>query len=482
MQSKKYRVAFYSVIFFLITAITTQVSAASKALIRFTYKLHPELSSPEFQNAYIQRLNFELNLVCKRKGWVTLNSFEDTPHKLVQKINKLFKIRASQCSQGQNNLNNLDFFIDLKQRIYNFTGDRYVIFASESTLRMESSLGHIAILYLEPENIFFSPTISFSADSIHKLEVPISTVEYYFKGGFSNLNGEVRADYFFDHYWDLVKQDGRNLEKYKIIDNGKNLLNKFDNLLTKSFGKKDNYNFFSKNCSTKLLNMLLEAKEDSMQVKSFEPPAKHLTQLIELGHIKYEETIQQNQDGIKLNYFDQHYLKNSNIHPSSIEILNDSHYSNLSIFIYEKKRPWNGYQNKYEISRIGGIEYEQKKDKGVLTLIEKSTLQDFETDGISSFIGMGYRNSITGYYYAGYSLYSNGIGTAASIGCNIKRGCGVLTSFIYSHDIHDLQLSYLVDQNSNDFSLHYFNQFSRRLMISLKYQSEKSWIGFRIKF
>ena len=136
----------------------------------------------------------------------------------------------------------------------------------------------------------------------------------------------------------------------------------------------------------------------------------------------------------------------------------------------------------YEASRIAGITYEQKIDEGVLTLIEKSTLRNFKTDGISSFVGGSYSNTLNGYYYAGYGLYSDGIGAATSLGCNIIRGCGILTNLIYSHGTHDFLLSYLTDKDGNDFSFHYFSQFSQQLGISLKYQLKEIWAGFKFKF
>jgi|GEM_PF-2904968 len=482
MQAKKCGIVFYSATLLLISIFTSEVFASSNALVRFTYKLHSELALPEFQSAYIKRLNQELNLVCPSEAPISLSKFENTPNKLVRRVNSLFQARANQCLHGQDNLNNLESLVALKQHLSNFTENRYIVFASESTLRMESSLGHIAILYLEPENLFFSPTVSFSADGIHETEGSLSSIEYYFKGGFSHLEGEVRINYFFDHYWDLVKQDGRYLEKYKIIDNKQNLLIRFDELIIKSIGVKKNYNFFSANCSTELFNMLLEAKEEKIKVDSFEPPAKHLTKLIELGHIEYESTILHSFEDIKLNYYDQNHLKNSNIYPSHLEAFNDTKYTNLSFFLYQKNRPWNGYQEKFEVSRMGGIFYEQEQSKGGLTLLEQSTIQNYKTDGISSFLRVDYRNSLNAYYYAGYGLYSNGLGAATSIGCNIKRGCGVLASVIYSHGTHDLQLSYLADRYAKDLSFHYLAQISQRLSMSFKYQYKKSWLGLGLKF
>ncbi len=482
MQVKKCGIVFYSATLLLIALFTAEVFAASKALVRFSYKLHSELTLPEFQRAYIQRLNQELNLVCPNKNSISLSTFENTPNKLVRRVNSLFQIRATQCSHGQDNLNNLESLVTLRQHINNFTENRYIVFASESTLRMESSLGHIAILYLEPENLFFSPTVSFSANGIHETEGSLSSIEYYYKGGFSHLEGGVRINYFFDHYWDLVKQDGRYLEKYKIKDNEKKLLIRFDEQVIESLGVKKKYNFFSANCSTELFNMLLKAKEEKFQVDSFEPPAKHLIKLIELGHIEYESTILHNFEGIKVNYYDQNHLKNSNIYPSHLEALNDTKYTKLSFFLYQKNRPWNGYQEKFEISRMGGISYEQEQSKGGLTLLEQETIQNFKTDGISSFLGVDYRNSLNAFYYAGYGLYSNGLGAATNIGCNIKRGCGVLTSFIYSKGTHDLKLSYLTDRYAKDFSFYYLAQVYQRLSMSYKYQHKKSWFGFRLKF
>jgi len=482
MINKYYGVWYYSVIFVLLTSFSTESFSASRALVRFTYKFHSELSLPRFQEAFQQRLRTELNLVCLSDNFGEFTFHEEHPSKVIKRVNSIFQNRAELCVDGKQNLSRIDELTSLSSRILNFKEDRFVLFASESSVRVESSLGHIAILYQDPANLLFSPTITFSADNINDLEEKQSFLTYYLKGGFSHLDGRLSANYFFDHYSDLVKGDGRAIEKYKILGSAPSGLKRFDQDIFENLEQTQPYNFFFENCSTRLLNLLLEAKDEKFRLGGFESPARHIDRLIKSGHIEYESTLNGTSENLGFSYVDGDYLKNSTIYPSQIAILGDFEKSKVELTLYSTTRPVYGAETRYYDSKVASLTLFPDQPHVGFTLVETNAINDYPLGGASSFLNLGYRSSIDAHYYRGIGFFRFNLGAAINIGCDIKRGCGALTAVVFHKSVHEITATLKSDKEGNLLKLNYLFQINPRLRAFLRHESKSTWIGVGVRF
>lgn len=482
MINKYYGVVYYSVIIFLLFSFSVESTAASRALVRFTYKFHSELSLPRYQEAFQHRLSAELNLVCRGYSLTEFAFHAEHPSKIIKRINDIFQDRAGLCADGNKNLSRINELTDLSSRISNFTGDRFVLFASESSVRVESSLGHIAILYQDPANLFFSPTIMFSADSFYELEGKESLLTYYLKGGLSHLDGRLSVNYFFDHYSDLVKADGRNIEKYRLVGSVSNSLKSFDRDIIENLDKTQSYNFFSKNCSTHLLNLLLEAEDEEFRLGGFESPARHLDRLIKSGHLEYESTLNSTSKKLGFSYVDRDYLKNSTIYPSQIAVLSDSERSKVEFTVYSTSRPVYGAQTRYYDSKVASLTLFPDQSHVDVTLVEKNAIHSYPHGGTSSFLNLGYRSSIDAHYYRGIGFFRSNLGAAISIGCDINRGCGTLTAVVFHKGEHEITATLKSDREGNLLKFNYFFQINPRFRAFFRHESKSTWIGGGVRF
>jgi|ETN07SMinimDraft_1059922.scaffolds.fasta_scaffold07805_5 hypothetical protein len=482
MLNKYYGVVHYSVIIFLLVFFSPESNAASKALVRFTYKFHSDFSLPKYQEAFQQRLSTELNLICHTDTTIKFQFRPEHPSETIKRVNNIFQNRATLCPAGNKNLAQIDELTSLQSQISSFSGDRFILFASESTVRVESSLGHIAILYQDPENLFFSPAIMFSADSFYSLEEEQSSIAYYLKGGLSHLNGRFSVNYFFDHYHDLAKRDKREIQKYKILDSNPGHIKHFDKHIIENLGKTQPYNFFYKNCSTNLLNLLLEAKEEKLRVSGFEPPAKHIDQLIKHGHLEYESTLSSKFENHEFSYIDQNYLKHSTRYPSDLSLQSDFKRSIIEFTAIKFSQPSSGMETRYYDSKIAGLTLFPDQSRVGIELIEKNVINDYSDNRASSFLNIEYVNSLNAHYYGGIGLFRSGSGVAINVGCDIKRGCGILTAIALHTRKHEIVATLKSDNEGNLFKLNYRIKINSRFNTFLRYELDSTWIGGGVRF
>lgn len=482
MTKNKYGVACCSVVLLSLIFFSTACFSASRALVRFAYTYHAELTQQRFQQSFNNRLNAELDMVCASDVTVTLESYENHPSKLIERVSTLFQVRAKLCINGIKNLHRLENLTGLSDRIHAFDGDRYVLFASESSVRMESSLGHIAILYQDPDNLFFSPVITFSADSVFDLEASESNFMYFIKGGLSHIDGRLRANYFFDHYSDLVMKDGRYIEKYKILETQQRDLKAFDHNVVKELDKTQPYNFFSANCSTKLLNLLMSSKKSKTKLAGFESPANHLNQLISDGHIKYESTLLDGTEASHFSFIDKNHLKRSTVYPSEISLRSDSNDYQIELTAFSTNRSWDETRPRYYDSKLASFSFFTNSRDVEFTLIETNTINSYQLDGASSFLTLGYDDSFKAHYYRGGGYYVSNLGGAINIGCDIDRGCGVFTAFVYHKKNHSFKTTLKSDREGNEFKFKYLMYITPQLNTSYSYKSKSNWIGLSLRF
>ena len=126
--------------------------------------------------------------------------------------------------------------------------------------------------------------------------------------------------------------------------------------------------------------------------------------------------------------------------------------------------------------------HKTNNEKFGITLIDKSSIKNYKTDGISSFLRVDHQDTFNIHYYGGYGLYSNGLGAAISIGCDNHRGCGALTSLVYSRNIHDLEVNLITNNQSNEYNLKYTAYLNQRLSLNYSIHKKINWLGLNLKF
>jgi hypothetical protein len=108
-----------------------------------------------------------------------------------------------------------------------------------------SYFGHSLILFLDENNLFFSPVVSVLAP----LSQNESKLKQTIKGTFSNIGANVELIPFHKIITHYSYQDARELRLVRLnpdVFNEPKLINYFNELSKQDLG----YNFFTNNCST----------------------------------------------------------------------------------------------------------------------------------------------------------------------------------------------------------------------------------------
>lgn len=185
-------------------------------------------------------------------------------------FNKYFQKKLFSCKRKN------QIKINLNTLLYD--KEIYLVIAGESLKSPMSYFGHSLILFLDREDFYFSPVISFTAPTEN-----LSLIEQITEGGFSFIKAEINAvplHQVIDYY---SNKESRKLKFIKIsnaiFDKGK-LIKHLDNQLSKNL----TYNFFTKNCSTYLYTAL------NKSCNCFTSPPSIVTpQLLEKRILEQEE-------------------------------------------------------------------------------------------------------------------------------------------------------------------------------------------------
>jgi hypothetical protein len=160
-------------------------------------------------------------------------------------FNKYFQEELLSCNKNIQRIMNIKNLLNDKEI--------YLVIAGESLKSPMSYLGHSLILFLDRENFYFSPVISFAAPTEN-----LSPLQQITEGGFSFIKAEINAvplHQVIDYYSNKESRELKFIKLSNTIFNKSQLINHLNEMQSKNL----TYNFFTKNCSTYLYSALNKA-------------------------------------------------------------------------------------------------------------------------------------------------------------------------------------------------------------------------------
>lgn len=197
-----------------------------------------------------------------------LKTFKKT--KTDQDLNVFFQ----ECEELSTYLTNITF------------NEIYLGFANPSISSPMSYFGHTFLLFKKNDFIDFSKTLSYSA----KIPENISFISLMKKGITSDLDGRLIFQNFYEIKDEYLIKEQRNLFLYKLR------LSNFEKKLIslyvyENYNKKSSYNFFYRNCTSELINLLKHIKpslQSTVDSRHYYQPLNALHDLKNSGLIDYQ--------------------------------------------------------------------------------------------------------------------------------------------------------------------------------------------------
>lgn len=212
-----------------------------------------------------------------------------------------------------------------------------VIYVSSFLSSPSSFFGHLFLKLNKKDNLFFSQTVNYAA------EVPKGTngIDLMVKGVSGDFKGNITLSPYFKiiESYNVVEQ--RDMEEYKLTLS----TNEMETLIFhiyELYGNKNNYKFFSNNCSTEILWLINAAapKYDlSLKKKSFDTPFNVLKYLYSSNIVSEDIFVQKSMINKMVDIYNKLSYKEKNDFKLLLDSKNKIQFINESNFeLIEKER------------------------------------------------------------------------------------------------------------------------------------------------
>lgn len=340
-------------VFFLINSYNINSNpVVPQELSRFVFKYYNTLNIDDFSQSLIDQINYyNPNLDTSFVNNYILNN-DISPGELVRLIeNKNLLYTGNIVYQNIYDLSQLSkkdwLEIQLRSEIY-------LVYTSESGRNVESSFGHISLLYKNKDinqNKYFFQNVAFLADNFIDEFTGRPTVINYCRGAFSSLSGDFVIYPFHDSIYQNMIIEGRTISLYKInltdyekIEIGQNIwkqrsVNKF-------------YNFFIRNCLTEIIK-ILPGIDELIKVYSFRTPSEIVRILENKRYIEYVGTyISEKHENVydisfneNRNYNRAKTAFNKSINTYFVNDVSGINYGGINFNLFHHARPYEGIVN-----------------------------------------------------------------------------------------------------------------------------------------
>lgn len=350
----------------------------------------------------------------------------------------------------------------------------YILFSSEWSKNIESSLGHIRLAFMKDDAFMFDPVFTFSAYNFYSPETQKASFSKYINAVINSVDGKYSQSYFFDSYYDTVINESREIHRFKV-NSAINIEDFYEELLLTT-QKITDYNFFTKNCSSESLNLINTRIEKSTPIKAFTPPSKQLSTLINNNTINYLDTFIVTSPDVRLklssNELDEViYDRLSSISSSSTP--------DLSFTLYESPRPKYGYLDFFSKTKALQINTNLNNKRTSISLMSKTIIDSISRNAPSFAFDLGYNINSQVYIGVGEALEKYGFSTMIGYSNDLKWSS--YSRFHASYEKFDIALhysanietsnmvntidfyptsnfsmSFVIDNSNQKFGLHYY--------------------------
>lgn len=162
----------------------------------------------------------------------------------------------------------------------------FVVFCTETIEQIESSFGHVSIYYENSDLPYFNNLLAFIANEFSDPITAKTNINDYLSAAFSQIPGKVIDVPYFDYFHKNAVQEGRTIVKYELNLKQDEKID-FNSKIWLLAHTNSAYNFFTANCSSELVELILDVVGHKKKSMAFSTPVSQLRFLIDNNIITY---------------------------------------------------------------------------------------------------------------------------------------------------------------------------------------------------